>query len=605
MAKKFIDIMDTTFRDGFQSVFGARVHMDDFLPAIGAAKEAGIRHFEFGGGARFQSLYFYLNEDAFTMMDKFREAAGKDAVLQTLSRGVNTVTLDTGSREIVDLHAKMFAKHHTDVIRNFDALNDVKNLEYSGQRIKAHGAKHEIVITMMDLPPKCKGAHDSAFYEKILRDILESGIPFDSLCFKDASGTSSPNKIYETIKMARKLLGDKVHIRLHTHETAGVSVAAYLAALEAGVDGIDLAASPVSGGTSQPDILTMLHAVKGTNYDLGGLETDKILKYEDFLKECLKDYFIPPEATMVSPLIPFSPMPGGALTANTQMMRDNKILDKFPSVIKAMQEVVSKGGFGTSVTPVSQFYFQQAFNNVMFGDWKKIAEGYGKMVLGYFGKTPVEADKDIIKLASEQLGLKPTKEAAIDIADKDEKKSLAFIKEELAKENIEATDENIFILAACGQKGMDYLKGNGQIKVRKLSQMNKAQISPDATKFSIKVNGNNYNVEIAEGLDNFEIKSISKANIKKPCKREESVKKELPKTSDSNNFKELKASMAGSVFKIKVKAGDKVIKGQVLVILEAMKMEFPLESSIDGVIKEILINPNDTVEDGQILIKFD
>ena len=182
--------------------------------------------------------------------------------------------------------------------------------------------------------------------------------------------------------MARKLLPQNTHIRLHTHETAGVSVACYMAALEAGADGIDLAASPVSGGTSQPDILTMLHAVKGKNYDLGGLDVEKILKYESVLNECLKDYFLPPEAVQVSPLIPFSPMPGGALTANTQMMRDNNILDKFPEVILAMREVVQKGGYGTSVTPVSQFYFQQAFNNVMFGPWKKIAEGYGKMVLG-------------------------------------------------------------------------------------------------------------------------------------------------------------------------------------------------------------------------------
>ncbi|MBQ7271829.1 MAG: biotin attachment protein, partial [Campylobacter sp.] len=130
MAKKFIDVMDTTFRDGFQSVFGARVLMQDFLPAVAAAKEAGINHFEFGGGARFQSLYFYLNEDAFDMMDKFREIVGESANLQTLSRGVNTVTLDTGSREIVDLHAKLFKKHGTTTIRNFDALNDVENLRY-------------------------------------------------------------------------------------------------------------------------------------------------------------------------------------------------------------------------------------------------------------------------------------------------------------------------------------------------------------------------------------------------------------------------------------------------------------------------------------------
>ena len=164
---------------------------------------------------------------------------------------------------------------------------------------------------------------------------------------------------------------------------------------------------------------------------------------------------MPPEATQVSPLIPFSPMPGGALTANTQMMRDNKILDKFPAVIKAMREVVEKGGFGTSVTPVSQFYFQQAFNNVMFGPWKKIAEGYGKMVLGYFGKTPVEPDKSVVKLASEQLSLKPTKEHAIDIADKDESKSLKFTRELLKKEGIEPGKStlpgNVFkILVAVG-----------------------------------------------------------------------------------------------------------------------------------------------------------
>ena len=178
MAKKFIDVMDTSFRDGFQSVYGARVLMDDFIPALEAAKGAGIRHFEFGGGARFQSLYFYLNEDAFLMMDKFREIVGEEANLQTLSRGVNTVTLDTGSRELIDLHAKLFAKHGTTTIRNFDALNDVNNLKFSGECITKHGLKHEIVITLMDLPPNCSGAHDVAFYEKILREILSAEIPF-------------------------------------------------------------------------------------------------------------------------------------------------------------------------------------------------------------------------------------------------------------------------------------------------------------------------------------------------------------------------------------------------------------------------------------------
>ena len=599
MAKKFIDVMDTTFRDGFQSVYGARVLMNDFLPALEAAKEAGIEHFEFGGGARFQSLYFYLNEDAFAMMDKFRSIVGPKANLQTLSRGVNTVTLDTGSRELIDLHAKLFKKHGTTTIRNFDALNDVENLKYSGERIAHHGLKHEVVVTMMDLPSGCVGAHDVKFYEKILREILDANIPYHSVCFKDASGTSSPQKVYETIKMARKLLPEKTHIRLHTHETAGVSVACYLAALEAGVDGIDLAASPVSGGTSQPDILTMLHAVKGKNYDLGGLDVEKILKYESVLNDCLKEYFLPPEAVQVSPLIPFSPMPGGALTANTQMMRDNNILDKFPEVILAMREVVQKGGYGTSVTPVSQFYFQQAFNNVMFGKWKKIAEGYGKMVLGYFGKTPVTPDKEIIKLASEQLGLKPTTKHAVDIADKDETKSLAHVKEILKQNKIKVTEENVFIAAACKEKGIAFLKGEAKVNVRKVDPNAKANEGrqTQSGRYSVVVNGSRYNVEVSEGFnDSIQVKSITEVEGK-------SVKNAKNAVAGATE-NDIVASLPGAVHKILVSAGDHVKKGQAVVVLEAMKMEIEVKAPKDGIIGSIEVSKGQSVANNQVVARF-
>lgn len=583
MAKKFIDVMDTSFRDGFQSVYGARVLMDDFIPALEAAKEAGIRHFEFGGGARFQSLYFYLNEDAFLMMDKFREIVGEEANLQTLSRGVNTVTLDTGSRELIDLHAKLFAKHGTTTIRNFDALNDVNNLKFSGECITKHGLKHEIVITLMDLPPNCSGAHDVAFYEKILRKILSAEIPFSSFCFKDASGTSNPEKIYQTIKMARSILPSETHIRLHTHETAGVSIACYLAALEAGADGIDLAASPVSGGTSQPDILTMMHAIKGKNYDFG-LDLEKILKYEEVFKECMADYFLPPESTMVSPLIPFSPMPGGALTANTQMMRDNNILDKFPEVIKAMREVVEKGGYGTSVTPVSQFYFQQAFNNVMFGKWKKIANGYGKMVLGYFGKTPVAPDEGIVKLAAEQLNLEPTTQLAIDLADKDESKSLAYIKALLEKEGLETSEENLFIAGACKEKGIAFLKGEAKVNVRKLSTMPKP-ISAEENKFTVSVNGNKYHVELHAGFD----KDVNVKNVQK-----------IPH-NESVSENAIQAGISGNVFKILIKENDEIKKGQTIMILEAMKMEIEVQAQKDGIVEQICVGVGDAVSESDTL----
>lgn len=591
MAKKFIDIMDTTFRDGFQSIYGARVLMNDFFPALEAAKEAGITHFEFGGGARFQSLYFYLNEDAFLMMDKFREIVGKEANLQTLSRGVNTVALETASREIIDLHAKLFAKHGTTTIRNFDALNDVNNLKFSAECINKYGLKHEVAITLMDLPPGCKGTHDVPFYERILKEILKEQIPFSSICFKDASGTSNPNKIYETIKMAKKILPQGTHIRFHTHESAGVSVACYLAALEAGVDGIDLAAAPVSGGTSQPDILTMLHAVKGKDYDLGGLNEEKVLQYEEILKDCLREYFLPPEASMTNPLILFSPMPGGALTANTQMMRDNNVLNKLPEVIKAMQEVVEKGGFGTSVTPVSQFYFQQAFNNVIFGPWKKIAPGYGKMVLGYFGKTPVKPDDEIVKLASEQLNLEPTTKLATDLADEDETKSIAYIKKILKEHNIEQSEENIFIVAACKEKGIAFLKGETKVNIRKIQDELPKSLLLKQNKFEVLVNGNKYDVEI------------------NPKDDKDLIVKEKKETNSNiqNNFdseKVISSEISGNVFKICVKEGEEVKVGQKIMILEAMKMEMDINSSKDGIIEKIFVSLGDSVSEGQIIVSF-
>ena len=163
MAKKLVNFMCTAFRDGFQSVYGARVLTEDYMPAVAAARDAGISYFESGGGAMFQSPIFYSNENAFHAMDRFREVAGPDANLQTLARGVNIVALDSASSDVIRLHAQLFKKHGVTTIRNFDALNDVNNLIFSGKCIHEAGLKHQVVVTMMALPPGCEGAHDPDF----------------------------------------------------------------------------------------------------------------------------------------------------------------------------------------------------------------------------------------------------------------------------------------------------------------------------------------------------------------------------------------------------------------------------------------------------------
>ena len=459
---KVIQVMDTSFRDGFQSVYGARVLTEDFLPAVEASVEAGIRHFEAGGGARFQSLFFYCNESAFDMMDAFREKAGPDANLQTLARGINVVALSQQPRDIIDLHAKMFKKHGMTTIRNFDALNDTRNLQYSAERIQHHGLKHEVVVAIMDLPPGCSGAHTPEFYLDKLKAILDLDVPFDSVCFKDATGSANPRKVHETIKGARKMLPADTHLRLHTHDTVGCGISCYMAAIEAGVDGIDLAKSPVSGGTSQPDMISMWHALKGTGYELD-VDYEKVLEATDVFEDCMKDYFVPQEAKQVSPLVAISPMPGGALTANTMMMRDINTLHLFPKVLKEMPEVVKKGGFGTSVTPVSQFYFQQAYANVAMGRWKRIAPEYGDMVLGYFGRTPVEPDPDVIKLAEKQRKKPFFDGDPLDLPEPGIPKATKILEEN----DLPVNDENIFIIASCEKKGLEFLLGESKVNVRK------------------------------------------------------------------------------------------------------------------------------------------
>lgn len=592
MGKKQIKVMDTSFRDGFQSVYGARVFVEDFIPAIKAAVDAGIRHFEVAGGARFQSPIFYCRENAFETMDKIRAAVGPDVNLQSLARGVNVVGLDSQPRDIINLHARMFKKHGVTTVRNFDALNDVNNLIYSGQCIKDNGLNHEVTITMMELPIGCQGAHDAAFYERVLRNILDAGIPFDSLAYKDASGTSNPRKVYETIKKAREILGADAHIRFHSHETAGTGLAAYLAALDGGADGIDLSMKPVSGGTAQPDIVSMWHALKGTEYDLG-LDIDKILETEEIFKDCMKDYFLPPEALAVNPMIIQSPLPGGALTANTQMLRDNNLMDRYPEIVAAMKEVVEKGGFGTSVTPVSQFYFQQAFNNVMHGKWAKIADGYGKMVLGYFGKTPCEPDAEVVKIASEQLGLEPTTEKVVDINDKDETKGIAAATKRLEDAGLPVNDENIFISAACKEKGILFLQGKGTIGVRKCEK-NEAEpaIDNNEKEFTVTVNGKKYGIE----LD-------GKKAVVNGKTYDFDVKTGIEKSSGSaGDGQPVKAALPGTVLRVNVSVGDSVAEGDVIAVVEAMKMETEIKSPLSGAIKEVDIEAGDKVKTGDTLV---
>ena len=404
--------------------------------------------------------------------------------------------------------------------------------------------------------------------------------------------------------MAGGLLGKDIRIVCHSHESAGCSVLAYMSALEAGADQLDLSMVPMSGGTCQPDLLTMWHALRGTEYDLG-IDPRKIMKVEESLKNAMKDYFMPPEATKVNPLIPFFPMPGGALTANTQMLRDNNLMDKYPEIIAAMGEAVAKGGFGTSVTPVSQFYFQQAFNNVMFGPWKKIAEGYGKMVLGYFGHTPAEPDPEVVKIAAEQLKLEPTRENPLDLNDANPAKGRKAAVAMLEANQLPITDENIFIAASCSDKGIRFLKGEGTIGVRKIDKKAEAEkaAKQDAAvtgEMTVSVNGKSFGVKLSGNTAEINGRKYEFGVTAGIAQVQKQVA-EAASSGSTEQFKEIHSTLPGAVVRILVKPGSPVKEGESILVLEAMKMETMVTAPVSGVLASCQVKEGEQVQAGALL----
>jgi pyruvate carboxylase subunit B len=340
---KKIPVMITPFRDGLQSSFGGKVRLSDYLPAMKLAAEVGIKHMEFGGGARYQAPYFYLGENPFETMQAMRDAVGPDVELQILTRSVSGVTLTTQSLEGLSLQAKLMQAHGTTWDRNFDYMNDVENLVKTGKSIVDAGMHHQACIAIMGLPFESKKVHTPEFYIDIGRRLLDSDVHIDSLCLKDASGTTDPKTIYDTVKGLKKIMPKDMILWQHTHDTASTAVSCYMAGIEAGVDGVDLSIRPMASGTVQPDVRSLAHGLKGTGFDLD-LDVTKIREIEDLLNEGLKEYNFNPATTTADARVLGFPMPGGAIGPNVHMMVKAGILDKYSDVLAEFPVVVEAGG---------------------------------------------------------------------------------------------------------------------------------------------------------------------------------------------------------------------------------------------------------------------
>jgi pyruvate carboxylase subunit B len=376
--------------------------------------------------------------------------------LQILTRSVSGVTLTTQRLDALQMQAQLMAKHGTTWDRNFDYMNDVDNLARTGQPIVDAGMHHQVCVALMGLPFEDRTVHTAEFYVGIIQQLLDKGVHMDSVCMKDASGTTDPKTCYETAKGLKKILPPEVILWQHTHDTASMAVSCYMAGIEGGVDGIDLSVRPMASGTVQPDVRSMWHALKGTGYSLD-IDHTKMDEIENMLNEGMSDYDFNPVTTTADARVVGFPMPGGAIGPNVHMMKEAGILDRYSEVLAEFPIVVKAGGAWTSVTPGSQQYWLQAFNNVLLGRWEKMNDGYGKAVLGYFGRPPLPPDPKVVEIAAEQLDKPPFDGDPLEAAPD----SLSQARAALDERGIEKTDENVFLVASAviPGKNMDLNEG--------------------------------------------------------------------------------------------------------------------------------------------------
>jgi len=604
---KKIGVQLTTFRDGLQSSFGGKVRLNDFLPAMEfAAKEAKVRHFEFGGGARYQAPFFYLQEDPFECMAKIRDTCGTDLDYQILTRSVSGVTLTTQSIEGLQLQAKLMAQYGTTIDRNFDYMNDVDNLVATGKPIKDAGMHQQVCIALMGLPFKSNKVHTSAFYIEVGRKLLkrhEKGdIKIDSICLKDASGTTDPNTIYETAQGLKKLMPPGMKLVQHTHDTASLAVAQYMAGIAGGVDGVDLSCRPMASGTVQPDVRSVAHALKGTGFSLD-IDVERMGEMERMLEADMKDYAWNPTTVSPDARVVGFPMPGGAIGPNIHMMEKAGISDKYGDVLAEFPVVVEAAGAWSSVTPGSQQYWLQAFNNVMYGRWKQMDAGYGRAVLGYFGKTPLSPTKEVIDAASQQLDLPvfegdPLKKAP---------NNIPVAREAMAAKGIDLTEKNIFLVLSAmtptkkmeANEGLRFLQGKGKLDIPLI----KKEASP-ATGSSKKRGATNAltgpiqtNVTVSEGGKTrvFQVR-VEPATGGAPAAV-------LP-TGDSGSTPapiegtDIYSTFGGTVevADILVRVGDTIAAGQAVAKIEAMKATHDIKAPSPGVVSAIHVAIGDEID---------
>ena len=386
-----LKIVETSLRDGHQSLFATRMNTEEVLSVLKELDDAGYHAIEVWGGATFDACIRFLNEDPWERLRKAK-ALCKKTKLQMLFRGQNILGYRHYADDVVEKFVQKSIENGIDIIRIFDALNDIRNLECAVKATKKYGGECQIALSYTTSP-----VHTIAYYVDLAKQVEALGA--DSLCIKDMAGVLLPGDAYELIKELKK--NTKLPIELHTHCTGGIAEMTIQKAIEAGVDIVDTALSPLAGGTSQPCTESLNFALKGTKYD-PKLNLDCLNKGAAALSKIRAKYLenglLNPKVLSFNPNILKYQVPGGMLSNLISQLKQQNASDKLEEVLKEVPNVRKDLGYPPLVTPLSQMVGTQAVMNVISGErYKLVPKEIKDYLHGRYGKAPAPINQEVQK----------------------------------------------------------------------------------------------------------------------------------------------------------------------------------------------------------------
>ncbi|BAZ99122.1 MULTISPECIES: sodium-extruding oxaloacetate decarboxylase subunit alpha [Methanothermobacter] len=564
---KGIKVVETAFRDAHQSLLATRLRTRDMIPIAEEMDRVGFFSLEAWGGATFDTCIRYLNEDPWERLRELKEHV-KRTPIQMLLRGQNLVGYKHYPDDIVRKFIEKSYENGVDVFRIFDALNDIRNMEYAIKVAREQEAHVQGVICYTISP-----YHTLESYVDFAREL--EALECDSVAIKDMAGLISPHDAYELVRALKE--ETDLMVNLHCHCTSGMTPMSYYAACEAGVDILDTAISPLSWGASQPPTESIVAALRDTPYDTG-LDLGILKNIKKYFEEIRKKYssILDPIAEQIDTDVLIYQIPGGMLSNLVAQLKEQNALDRYEEVLEEMPRVRKDMGYPPLVTPTSQIVGIQAVMNVLSGErYSMVTNEVKDYFRGLYGRPPAPLNEEVArKVIGDE---KPIDCRPADIL----KPQYDECRRRGEEMGIIEKEEDILTLALYPAIAPKFLRGEIEEEPLEPPAEEMAPAGEVPTVFHVEVDG-----------DEFEVKVVPTGYM--------TIEEAEPEPVDVEGA--VKSTMQGMVVKLKVSEGDQVNAGDVVAVVEAMKMENDIQTPHGGVVEKIYTAEGEKVETGDIIM---